>query len=208
MTFMQRLTIGAMYVAFGLMLAFAFADFVMPAHWAMRRWGEHQAPAGAHRHRVYRQDFERELTGRVVHLADGDTLTILVNHEQHRIRLWAIDAPESTQAFGQRAKQDLSEKVFGKTVTIEVKDRDQYGRLVGLIMLDGRNINLEMVRDGLAWWYRHFAPRATEFGQAEEAARAAGRGLWADPMSEPPWEYRREERLERSEGRLERSAVD
>jgi endonuclease YncB( thermonuclease family) len=147
----------------------------------------------SHGHSAPREIDPREvITGKVVSIADGDTLTVLDEHDsQHRIRLFGIDAPEKGQAFGNRAKENLSNKVFGKTVRVEVVDVDRYGRQVGRIYLGGRFINLEQARDGYAWRYPEF-DRRHEFDAAEAEAREHRRGLWADRDPIPPWEYRRD----------------
>lgn len=143
-----------------------------------------------------------ELTGKVVHIADGDTLTVLDNEKvQHKIRLHGIDAPEKAQAFGTKAKEALAEKVHEKTVRIVWKEKDQYGRIVGDIHLGDRNINLEMVREGWAWWYRTYAPKSKALEVAEAEARKEHRGLWHDNNPEPPWEYRKQEREAKNSGR-------
>lgn len=96
------------------------------------------------------------ITGKVVAIADGDTLTVLdAGNRQHKIRLDGIDAPESSQDWGSRAKQSLSDLVFGKTVTVISSKKDKYGRTLGKVMLDKRDINLEQIRRGMAWFYRH-----------------------------------------------------
>ena len=84
------------------------------------------------------------ITGKVVAISDGDTLTVLdANNRQHKIRLDGIDAPESSQDFGSRAKQSLSDLVFGKTVTVTSAKRDRYGRIVGQVLCDGKSANIE-----------------------------------------------------------------
>lgn len=134
------------------------------------------------------------IVGRVVSIADGDTLTVLDDADvQHRIRLFGIDAPEKAQAFGNQSKRNLANKVFGETVRVEVVDIDHYGREVGRIYLGDRFINLEQVRDGYAWRYTAF-DRRHEFEAAELAARQRRRGLWADPHPTPPWDFRRAKR--------------
>ena len=86
------------------------------------------------------------ITGKVVAIADGDTITVLdASNRQHKIRLDGIDAPESSQDFGSRAKQSLSDLVFSKTVTVISSKKDRYGRTLGKVMLDKRDINLEQI---------------------------------------------------------------
>lgn len=113
------------------------------------------------------------LVGKVVRIADGDTLTILDDAEtQHRIRLYGIDAPEKAQAFGTQSKKNLADKVFGEIVRVEVVDIDRYHRAVGRIYLGNRFINLEQVREGYAWRYASY-DHHHEFDAAERQARAA-----------------------------------
>ena len=102
-------------------------------------------------------------SARVVGISDGDTITVLTaDKTQHRIRLWGIDAPETGQDFGSRAKQAASGLAFGKTVKILPRDTDRYGRTVAEVILpDGRSMNREMVRQGMAWWYQATMLRTT-----------------------------------------------
>jgi len=89
---------------------------------------------------------QQTITGKVVGVSDGDTLTVLDDQKrQYKVRLDGIDAPESNQDFGSRAKQSLSDLVFGKTVTVISSKKDRYNRTLGKVMLDGRNINLEQI---------------------------------------------------------------
>ena len=143
------------------------------------------------------------LAGRVVRIADGDTITVLdATNTQYRIRLSGIDAPELHQAFGSRSKQNLSDWVFGKDVTVEYYKTDQYGRLVGKIIVNGQDINLEQVKAGMAWHYKEYereqSPEDRElYARAEDEARAQHRGLWQDPNPVEPSQFRREQREER-----------
>jgi endonuclease YncB( thermonuclease family) len=101
--------------------------------------------------------FADEITGKVVKVADGDTVTILDGaRTQHRIRLSGIDAPESSQDYGQASKKNLVRLVAGKRVKIQYAKKDKYGRIIGKIIYDGRDINLEQLRKGLAWHYKHY----------------------------------------------------
>ncbi len=137
------------------------------------------------------QTLAADFTGRVVGVSDGDTITVLHNGKGERIRLHGIDCPEKRQAFGKRAKQFTSTLVFGNTVTVQGVDRDRYGRTVAEVRLpDGRSLNQELVKAGFAWWYWRYAPDDETLAQLEHEARAAKRGLWADPHAVPPWEWR------------------
>jgi micrococcal nuclease len=138
------------------------------------------------------------LTGKVVSIADGDTLTLLVDKTQIRVRLEGIDTPERAQPFGRKAGQALAKKVFGKVVQVDDLGKDRYGRTLGIVRLDKRNVNLELVREGWAWWYRKHAPKNRELATAEAAARKAKRGLWADTKPIPPWDWRQSERERKS----------
>jgi endonuclease YncB( thermonuclease family) len=135
------------------------------------------------------------LTGKVVKIADGDTLTVLdASKTQHKIRLAGIDAPEKGQPFGTKARENLADKVFGQPVRVEVIDVDRYKRDVGRIYLGERFVNMEMVRDGFAWRYVTY-DKAGEFTAAETEARERHRGLWAEKNPVPPWEWRRAKRM-------------
>ncbi len=137
------------------------------------------------------QTLAADFTGRVVGVADGDTITVLHNGKGERIRLHGIDCPEKRQAFGRKAKQFTSTLVFGNTVTVQVMDRDRYGRTVGVVLLpDGRSLNHELVRAGLGWWYWRYTPDDETLAQLERDARGAKRGLWVDPHAVPPWNWR------------------
>jgi endonuclease YncB( thermonuclease family) len=96
-----------------------------------------------------------DIQGRVVSVTDGDTARILsADNTEHRVRLTGIDAPERGQAFGTASRDHLSSLIAGKTVFVESSKTDRYGRILGKIILDGRDINLEQVQSGYAWWYR------------------------------------------------------
>ena len=130
------------------------------------------------------------ITGRVVGVADGDTLTVLHDRKQIKVRLVEIDAPEKKQAFGNRSKESLSAMCFGKTATLADKGKDRYGRTLARVNCDGIDANAEQVRRGMAWVYdRYVTDKGLYAVQAE--AKAQRRGLWADANPVPPWEWRR-----------------
>ncbi len=132
-----------------------------------------------------------EHQGRVVGVADGDTVTVLTpDNKQLKVRLACIDAPEKAQAFGKKSKQSLSELVFGKDVRVVERDIDRYGRVVGTIWIGELDANLTQVQRGVAWVYRQYCSDRTYIG-AEGAAQKRRVGLWADTRPTPPWEYRR-----------------
>lgn len=136
------------------------------------------------------------IAGRVVAVADGDTVTVLDDsNTQHKIRLAGIDAPEKKQAFGMRSKQSLSDLVVDRQVIVETDKKDKYGRAVGKILVTGQDVNLEQVTRGFAWHYKAYEKEQSAndrklYDFAEMEARAARRGLWADPDPTPPWEFR------------------
>lgn len=135
--------------------------------------------------------------GQVVAVIDGDTIGVMLDGKETRVRLYGIDAPEKSQPHGMDAKAALSGMIFGKVVRIEDHGQDRYGRKIGRIHCQDRDINLELVRDGWAWWYVDYAKRDSELSSAEAEAREARRGLWADPDQIPPWEWRAERVNER-----------
>jgi endonuclease YncB( thermonuclease family) len=135
------------------------------------------------------------LTGKVVSIADGDTLQIEAG-EQLTIRLEGIDTPERGQPFGNQARRHLSDLTYGKIATVAVSGEDQFGRSLGIVTVDGQDINAAMVRDGFAWRYLYSSDK--ELARLEAEARRERRGLWQDRDPTPPWDYRRENpRMER-----------
>ena len=146
---------------------------------------------------------ERVIEGKVVRVSDGDTITVLDReNNQHKIRFQGIDAPESKQAYGQAAKENLSRMIFGKEVKVVWSKMDKYGRVVGKILLDGRDINIEQIKAGYAWHYKSYAREQPpedrlSYAAAEQEARAGKRGLWQDPDPTPPGEFRVEAKSER-----------
>lgn len=135
------------------------------------------------------------LTGRVIGVHDGDTIKVLVDRTQHNIRFAGIDAPELHQAFGRVSRKNLASAVAGKTVSVEWHKKDRYKRLVGKVLLDGRDINLEQMKDGMAWHYVEYKKEQTPddrvlYASSENDARTKHIGLWHDPNPMPPWEWR------------------
>lgn len=131
------------------------------------------------------------IAGRVVGVTDGDTLRLLVGRREEKIRLHGIDAPEKAQPWGDRSKRNLSDGVFGREVVVEVRERDRYGRLVGVVWIGREDAGLAQVRAGLAWAYLEFS---REYLPAQQEAQRRRVGLWSEPGPVPPWDWRRSKR--------------
>ena len=129
-------------------------------------------------------------TGRVTSVIDGDTIGVMREGREVRIRLDGIDAPEGGQEFGQRAKQFASEIAFGKTVDVIVRDVDRYGRLVARVMAGGEDLSVALVEAGLAWHFLRYSNDPI-LQAAETRARAQRVGLWTEVNPAPAWTYRR-----------------
>ncbi len=128
---------------------------------------------------------------RIIAIADGDTFTILQDKKQIRIRIDAIDAPESGMPFSKNSKKYLSALCFNRYVTLNVKTTDRYGRLVARVTLpDGRDLSAEMIRAGMAWHYKKYS-KDKVLAALEVQARASGKGLWHDKNPIAPWEFRK-----------------
>ncbi|MFM7319591.1 MAG: thermonuclease family protein [bacterium] len=135
-----------------------------------------------------------QTTGKVVAIADGDTLTVRTSDsETVKVRLIHIDAPERGQAYGNQSRQRLGEMVFGKQVELIGTEKDRYGRLLAVVKADGLEVNLEMVKAGLAWAYLEYRPPGN-YISTEQKARAGRVGLWSDRQPMAPWDYRKQSR--------------
>lgn len=133
-------------------------------------------------------------TGKVVGVSDGDTIKVLHDGQQEKIRLYGVDCPESKQAFGQKANNFTASMVAGQMVDVEPVDHDRYGRTVGLVTVAGRSLNGELIHNGFAWVYRQYCKRdeCREWLADESQTKAARIGLWGDPAPVPPWNWRRQ----------------
>src|SRR6266571_4493592 len=141
----------------------------------------------------------REVEGVVKAVYDGDTLLLTTREESRlKVRLYGIDAPETRkpdkpgQPYGDISRRELMHKVMGRRVTAEIVDIDQYKRAVAVIRYEGRDVNHEMVAEGMAWAYRRYlqGAYASEYIGAESLARSRRAGLWREPNPQPPWEFR------------------
>jgi len=146
-------------------------------------------------------------TGTVTKVSDGDTIQVTTPEQTKlKVRLYGIDAPETPkinrqsgqvhqpgQPFSEEAQKTLKDKIMGKQVKLEILDIDKYRRMVCMVWLDGRNINLEMVMEGYAEAFVEYLkpPYRIDFLKAEQEARAGGKNIWSLPEHERPREFRK-----------------
>ena len=136
-----------------------------------------------------------DLTGRVVKIMDGDSLSLLdAANRQHTIRLYGIDTPEWDQPHGGRAKKALARLVDGRNIGVVKVDTDPFNRTVGTVFVGDTNVNLAMIEAGHAWWFARYAPYERHLAAAEEDAREQRLGLWSKGDPVPPWQWRRNQR--------------
>lgn len=136
--------------------------------------------------------FASTLSGKVVSVADGDTITVLTSEKvQIKVRLKEIDAPEKDQPYGQKSKEALSNLIFGKNVSVEWSKTDKYGRILGRVFFEKVDINLQLVKGGYAWAYTQYLTDEL-IKKAETEARSSKIGLWALQADQiiPPWQWR------------------
>jgi endonuclease YncB( thermonuclease family) len=142
------------------------------------------------------------IVGRVVGVADGDTITVLDStNTQYKIRLSGIDAPEKKQAFGNVSKKSLSDLIYDKEVHIEWHKQDRYGRIVGKVSINGLDANLEQIKRGLSWFYKKYQNELVlddrlAYLHAQESAEAKKIGLWVDKEPIAPWDFRKQRKSE------------
>jgi endonuclease YncB( thermonuclease family) len=175
------------------MLARLFALIVLCTAFAVSAQDRSQAASYARRAQ------KEAILGRVIGVTDGDTVKVLTaDNQQIRVRIAFIDAPERRQAFGQRAKQAMSELAFDKEVELRPHTVDRYGRLVARVLVDGQDAGLELLKQGLCWMYEKYVIEAplelqVSYRAAEALARSDRIGLWQDSDPVPPWQWRKHE---------------
>ena len=149
----------------------------------------------------------RTVTGIVTKVSDGDTIQVTTPEKTKlRVRLYGMDAPETPklnqrtgrinkpgQPYGEESWKALEGKIMGKQVRLDIIDIDQYKRMVGVIWIGNRNINMEMVKEGYAEAYLEYLKESyrAQFIQAEKEARSARRGIWSLSGYERPSDFRR-----------------
>lgn len=136
------------------------------------------------------QVIPQTFTGKVTAIKDGDTIEVLHDGKAVKIRLAHIDTPEMGQPYASNAKQFASNFCFKKVVTVIQTDKpDRYGRLIAVVHLDGKSLNSELVKAGLAWHFKKYSKDQT-YADAEVEAKAQKIGLWSQPNPVAPWDWR------------------
>ena len=137
------------------------------------------------------------ISGKVIRVADGDTITILnAENKQTKIRLYGIDAPEKAQDFGNKSREKLASLVAGKNINVMVMDIDRYGRSVGRIKIGEQEVAEEMLKAGMVWLYTAYCkiPECKHWKELETQAKTAKIGLWSNPTAQEPWLWRKAHR--------------
>ncbi len=151
---------------------------------------------------IYPDNFS-SWSGKVVEAVRPEEIRVMRNGTVENVRLYGIDSPLELQDFGITAQKYVSDRVDGKIVLVqplpagvrgplekpEIAHRDQYNRIIGLVWVDGESLNKELVRKGMAWWYKPYVPFERGFKHLQDQAREEKVGLWAFPDVVPPWEF-------------------
>jgi len=135
------------------------------------------------------------ISAKVIRVSDGDTITLLKNEKQIKVRLLGIDAPEKNQPFGKACRESLAKMVAGREVQVLVHDTDRYGRSLGKVISGGKDVNLAQIESGCAWHYKQYQKNQTPtdrklYSDAEQSAKLEKRGLWKQPEPDAPWAFR------------------
>lgn len=147
------------------------------------------------------------LSGRIIHVADGDTVTLLTAQKTSvRVRVAGIDAPEKKQAWGARSRQAMMRCAYQKSARVETHKKDRYGRQVGIVTVNGEDCGLTLLKSGLAWFYAAYerelpAQKRALYRAAQDNAKKMKRGLWQDSAPQAPWEWRKAQKAKASASR-------
>lgn len=135
---------------------------------------------------------EQTFAAHVVDVKDGDTFEVKrPDGETETVRLYAVYAPESAQSYGTKARREVRQTIRGKNVRVSVEEEEsRRENVVASVTVEGQDLGAMLVRDGLAWYYRYYAPDEEKYADLQREARMAGRGLWSQPDPTPPWQWR------------------
>lgn len=134
------------------------------------------------------------LRGKIVRVSDGDTVVLLDStNTQHKIRLDGIDCPEKGQPFGRKATDFVKQLTTGKEIVVEWEKKDRYKRILGVVYADGLNVNKELLKNGLAWHYKHFN-QDKELAELEQQAKDKKLNIWSEKNPIEPYQWRKGKR--------------
>jgi endonuclease YncB( thermonuclease family) len=133
---------------------------------------------------------QAQLVGKVVSIADGDTFTMLVEQKKIKVRLYGIDCPEKGQDYANVARDFTADLIAGKNVVLKVLNTDRYRRTIGMVFINGINVNEALLKNGLAWQFRKY-DKYVEWTVLENNAKQKKLNIWSRPNPIPPWEWRR-----------------
>ena len=130
----------------------------------------------------------------VTKIIDGDTIKVSMDGVPVKVRLYGVDAPETKQSFGPIAKSFVSSQIaVNSAVDVEPVTLDRYGRTVGIVTYNGKNLHEELLKEGLAWFYPQYCKKdfCSNWRVLEETAKTGRMGLWAEDNPTPPWVFRK-----------------
>jgi endonuclease YncB( thermonuclease family) len=147
-------------------------------------------------HFIYNLAYAETINGTIDSVIKGDTITIISNGKKIEIRLFGIDTPEKTQAFGQTARNFTGGKASKGEIRVEPITKDQESKIVAIVFVNGVNLNEQIVNQGFGWVDRQHCKESfcADWLKLESNAKAAHKGLWSDANPTPPWEYRKNKR--------------
>jgi micrococcal nuclease len=130
--------------------------------------------------------------GKVIAIDRGDTIQVMKDiGKVETVRLYGIGSPGTPQPFAETARLYTLKRILGKIVRVDPIITDPYHRVIAWVYIGGESLNKELLRKGMAWWYRKYLPFENELSELEEQARKEKVGLWAHPSPIPPWEFHR-----------------
>lgn len=136
------------------------------------------------------------VSGKVIRVSDGDTILLQSGSQRIKVRMYGIDAPELKQSYGEDSKNYLEKRILNKNVDVKVINEDKYGRKVGKVFYKNKDINLEMIKTGNAWFYEYHAKKEKEYRKASKSAQEQKLGLWKDKDLQNPRNFRLEHKRE------------
>lgn len=138
---------------------------------------------------IFSVGFSQTYNGTIIRVIDGDTFAFQTTEGSLTVRMDGIDSPERNQPFGIEST-DFMKQYLHKEATLKANGVDRYGRTLGVLYVDRKDINLLCIKGGFAWHYKQYS-KDVQYSQAEEYARKNKLGLWALQNPIPPWDWRK-----------------